>query len=202
MAQPGVVVAFSSRCGTTERIAHAAAVGVVNARALPRLRRLADDGHSVPPECADTLRRMKKEYVPPTEADIAGSPALMIVPTAGMTPASEAWQSFIALLDRMAEVRERRDRARAMLARAFALGEPESLRVYSRGYGPAGFLGADPVRALAYLDAYSTHADGHRAAYRLTRSHMVAGLDASDLADAERLAARIRADFEHARAGR
>jgi flavodoxin len=101
MAQPGVVVAFSSRCGSTETIAHAAAVGAVNARALPRLRRLVDDG-PVSTECADTLRRLKKEYVPPTEADIAGASALMIVPTAGMTPASDVWQSFIALLDRLA----------------------------------------------------------------------------------------------------
>jgi flavodoxin len=101
VAQPGVVVAFSSRCGSTETIAHAAAVGAVNARALPRLRRLVDDG-PVATECADTLRRMKKEYVPPTEADIAGASALVIVPTAGMTPASDVWQSFIALLDRLA----------------------------------------------------------------------------------------------------
>jgi flavodoxin len=100
--QPSVVVAFSSRCGATERIAHAAAVGAVNARALPRLRRLADDGRAAPPECADTLRRMQKEYVPPTEKDIAAAPALVIVPTAGMTPASEAWQPFMAMLDRLA----------------------------------------------------------------------------------------------------
>jgi flavodoxin len=102
MAQPGVVVAFSSRCGATERIAHAAAVGVVNARALPRLRRLTDDGRTLAPECADTLRRMQKEYVPPTEKDIAAATALIIVPTAGMTPGSEEWQPFMAMLDRMA----------------------------------------------------------------------------------------------------
>jgi hypothetical protein len=101
MAQPGVVVTFSSRCGTTEKFAHAAAVGVVNARALPRLRRVADNG-PVPSECGDTLRRMHKEYVQPTEKDIAGAPALIIVPTAGMTPSSTQWQSFIALLDRLA----------------------------------------------------------------------------------------------------
>jgi flavodoxin len=102
MAQPAVVVVFSSRCGITERIAHAAAVGVVNARALPRLRRLADDGSTVPPECGATLRRMHKEYVQPTERDIAGAPALIIVPTAGMTPLSAEWQPFITLLDSLA----------------------------------------------------------------------------------------------------
>jgi NAD(P)H dehydrogenase (quinone) len=102
MAQPAVVIAFSSRCGTTEMFAHAAAVGVVNARALPRLRRLADDGHPVPPECTDTFRRMQKEYVSPTEKDVVAAPALIVVPSAGMTPSSAEWQSFIALLDRLA----------------------------------------------------------------------------------------------------
>ena len=86
MAQPGVVVAFSSRCGATETIAHAAAVGTVNARALPRLRRLPDDGRPAAPACTETLHRMRKEYVPPTDADITGSPALIVVPTAGMSP--------------------------------------------------------------------------------------------------------------------
>jgi len=102
MAQPAVVVVFSSRCGATETIAHAAAVGVVNARALPRLRRLTDDGGQVPAECADTLRRMHKEYVAPSEKDIAAAPGLVIVPTPGMTPASTTWQSFIDVLDGLA----------------------------------------------------------------------------------------------------
>src|SRR4030095_15744594 len=101
MPHPAVVVAFSSQCGTTEAIAHAAAVGAVNAHALPRLRRVAEDRQPVPQECDEALRRMQKEYVPPTDADIAGALALMIVPTAGMTPMSDPWPSFIALLDRL-----------------------------------------------------------------------------------------------------
>ncbi len=102
MTQTAVVVAFTSRCGTTETLAHAAAVGTVNARTLPRLRRLADAAGQGAANCADTMRRMQQEYVQPTEADIAGSPALIVVPSAGMTPASEAWRPFIALLDRLA----------------------------------------------------------------------------------------------------
>lgn len=102
MTHTAVVVAFTSRCGTTEAFAHAAAIGTVNARTLPRLRRLADDNRPATPNCADTLRRLQKEYVPPTEADIAGSPGLIVVPSAGMTPASEAWRPFFALLDRLA----------------------------------------------------------------------------------------------------
>jgi flavodoxin len=154
MAPPGVVVAFSSRCGTTETLAHAAAVGTVNARALPRLRRLSDD-RQPPAECADTFRRMKKEYVAPTEADIAGSPALVIVPSAGMTPASDAWQPFIALLDRLASagtlagkvgaVIDAGDRqtvasfSSALAARGFALIDAEGgdARAHGRAVGTA-----------------------------------------------------------------
>jgi flavodoxin len=134
MAQPGVVVAFSSRCGSTETIAHAAAVGAVNARALPRLRRLADDG-PVATECADTLRRMKKEYVPPTEADIAGALALMIVPTAGMTPASDVWQSFIALLDRLASAGKLAGKVGAVIS----TGDSQTVASFSSALAARGF---------------------------------------------------------------
>lgn len=103
MAQPSVVVVFNSRCGATETLAHAAAVGTVNARTLPRLRRLPDDDAAVPPTCADTLRRLQKEYVAPTEADIVSSQGLIVVPSAGMTAASPPWASFMALLERLSE---------------------------------------------------------------------------------------------------
>ncbi len=134
MAQPGVVVAFSSRCGRTETIAHAAAVGAVNARALPRLRRLVDDG-PVATECGDTLRRMKKEYVPPTEADIAGAPALVIVPTAGMTPASDVWLSFIALLDRLASAGKLAGKVGAVID----AGDRETVASFSSALSTRGF---------------------------------------------------------------
>ncbi|HET9361542.1 MAG TPA: hypothetical protein VFO58_17440 [Vicinamibacterales bacterium] len=134
MAQPGVVVAFSSRCGSTETIAHAAAVGAVNARALPRLRRLADDG-PVAAECAETLRRMKKEYVPPTEADIAGASALMIVPTAGMTPASGVWQPLIALLDKLSSAGQLVGKVGAVID----TGDSETVAGFSSALAARGF---------------------------------------------------------------
>jgi flavodoxin len=162
MAQPAVVVVFSSRCGATEKLAHAAAVGTVNARALPRLRRLAHDGDPAPPECADTLRRMKKEYVPPTEADIAGAPALVIVPSAGMTPASDAWRPFLALLEplvstgilagKVAAVIDAGDSqtvasfSAALAARGFALiaGDDRDARAHGRAVGTAIISAASP----------------------------------------------------------
>ena len=161
MAQPAVVVAFTSRCGATETIAHAAAVGTVNARALPRLRRLAD-GRAAPPECADTLRRLEKEYVPPTEADIAGSPGLIVVPSAGMTPASESWQPFMELLDRLAaagslarkvaavidagDTRTVTSFSAALSARGFALipAPARDARAHGRAVGAAIMVPTDP----------------------------------------------------------
>ena len=135
MAQPAVVVAFSSRCGATEKIAHAAAVGVVNARALPRLRRLADDGGPVPSECADTLRRMNKEYVPPAETDITAAPALLIVPSAGMTPASAAWQAFIAVLDRLAPAGTLAGKVAAVID----AGDSQTVATFSSALAARGF---------------------------------------------------------------
>jgi hypothetical protein len=135
MPQPAVVVAFSSRCGSTETIAHAAAVGTVNARALPRLRRLADDGHGVPRECTDAWRRMQKEYVPPTEADITGAPALIIVPTAGMTPTSDPWPSFIALLDRLASAGTLAGKVAAVID----AGDTQTVASFSSALAERGF---------------------------------------------------------------
>jgi hypothetical protein len=45
---------------------------------------------------------MQRECVPPSEADLANTPALIIVPSAGMTPSSPAWVPFVAMLDGLA----------------------------------------------------------------------------------------------------
>jgi len=102
-AQSAVVVTFYSRCGATETLALAAAVGAVQGRSLIRLRRLPDQDVSSPdgPDCADTLARMRKEYVAPTEKDILGNAALILVPSAGATPESSEWAEFATLLARL-----------------------------------------------------------------------------------------------------
>jgi hypothetical protein len=148
MAQPAVVVAFSSRCGTTETIAHAAAVGTVNAHALPRLRWLTHDGLVVPSECAATFRRLQKEYVPPTEPDIANSQALIIVPSAGMTPSSDEWQPFIALLDRMAQARTLAGKVGAVID----TGDSNTVARFSSALSASGFtlIAADGRDARAH----------------------------------------------------
>lgn len=86
-------------------MALAAAVGAVQGRALIRLRRLPDDG--APPraedsaECQEALARMRKHYVPPTEADVTGNDALILAPPAGCTTESAEWADFVSLLTRL-----------------------------------------------------------------------------------------------------
>lgn len=160
MAQPAVVVVFSSRCGTTETIAHAAAIGTVNARALPRLRWLTHDGVPVPSECAVTFRRLQKEYVPPTDADIAGSQALIIVPSAGMTPSSNEWQLFIALLDRMAQTRTLAGKVGAVID----TGDSHTVASFSSVLSASGF-------ALIAADGRDARAHGRAVGSAIVGAH-------------------------------
>src|SRR5215831_10730701 len=72
-----ILVIFYSCCGQTEKLALAAAVGAVQARANIRLRRLPDSGEQIP-ECSETLARMRREYVPPTHTDVVWADAVII----------------------------------------------------------------------------------------------------------------------------
>ena len=42
-------------------------------------------------ECEEAFARMRKEYVPPTEKDVLGNAALILVPSSGATPDSGEW---------------------------------------------------------------------------------------------------------------
>jgi flavodoxin len=100
-----VLVTFYSRGGSAETLAHAAAVGAVQARALIRLRRMpdADEAGILErlPDCRDTLRRMHKEYVAPREADLLAVDALIVASPADIDPASAEWTPFVSLLEQM-----------------------------------------------------------------------------------------------------
>ena len=94
-SQPIVLVIFQCQTGETEALALKAAVGAVQSRALIRLRRLPDFGLVVDTEA---LLRMRKEYVPPTEKDILGADAIILVaaPGASDTP----WGPWLELIRR------------------------------------------------------------------------------------------------------
>jgi NAD(P)H dehydrogenase (quinone) len=68
-----VMVVFYSRRGQTEKLALAAGVGAIQARANIRLRRLADlaspEAIAGDPEWRENLERMKKDYIAPREID-------------------------------------------------------------------------------------------------------------------------------------
>jgi multimeric flavodoxin WrbA len=96
-----VVVVFYSRGGATENLAHAAAVGAVQARALIRLRRVADIDDTVLARFADwrdAIRRMHKEYVAPKEGDILAADALIVGSPADVSASAPEWKPFVDLL--------------------------------------------------------------------------------------------------------
>jgi hypothetical protein len=105
-ASPAIVlVTFHSRCGSTETRALALAVGAVQVRAAIRMRRVAEESAERTlaelPECGDTLRRMHKEYVTPTEADVIAADAIVLGPPPGSLPSSPEWMPYAALLRRL-----------------------------------------------------------------------------------------------------
>ena len=100
-----VVVTFYSRGGATENLAHAAAVGCVQARALIRLRRMADaDADAVLqrlPDSRESLRRMHKEYVAPREADMLAADALIVASPPDVDASAPEWSPYVELLERL-----------------------------------------------------------------------------------------------------
>ena len=105
MATIIVVVTFYSRNGTTEALAHAAAVGAVQARAGIRLRRVPDGEPEAViarlPESSESLRRMHREYVAPREADVLAADALIVASPADVDASSPEWTELMDLLTRL-----------------------------------------------------------------------------------------------------
>jgi hypothetical protein len=99
MAQPIVLITFYCRTGDTEKLALEAAVGAVQARGLIRLRRLPDLDSA--PGGNQDLARMRKEYVPPTEKDVMGADALVLVVSNDFPISSPVWAPFRSLLGRL-----------------------------------------------------------------------------------------------------
>ncbi len=73
MSDINVLIVFYSRYGTAERIALAAGVGAIQARANIRLRRVADQADAktidAVPAWRENLDRMNRDYVAPRPAD-------------------------------------------------------------------------------------------------------------------------------------
>ena len=94
-----VLVVFYSRCGTTEKVALAAAVGAVQARANIRLRRLPDVTEVA--QCGDEIARMKREYVAPAEGDLLWADAVIFLLPPELDAQSAECAAYLDLLRRL-----------------------------------------------------------------------------------------------------
>ena len=108
MAQTEVLITFYSRCGSTEKLALAAAVGAVQARAQIRFRRLPDmedtDLSSDSPECRKIHERLRKEYVSPKEADVLRADAIIFVAPPEFRSVSPEWTEHLDLIEELRSV--------------------------------------------------------------------------------------------------
>src|SRR5260370_36983354 len=105
MSDVNVVVVFYSRLGVTESLALRAAVGAVQARALIRLRRLADSADEAviagSPEWKENRERMKREYIAPRETDLDWAHVCLLGTPLGFNAACAEWQGYFTLLRKM-----------------------------------------------------------------------------------------------------
>jgi NAD(P)H dehydrogenase (quinone) len=90
-----VLVVFYSRYGETEKLALAAGVGAIQARANIRLRRLADlaDAEIIQSDGAwsQNLERMNKDYIAPREIDSQWADVLILAAPQGRTGEMEQY---------------------------------------------------------------------------------------------------------------
>lgn len=97
------LVVFYSRYGNTEKLALAAGVGAIQARANIRLRRLADlaGPETIQADSAwrENLERMKKEYIPPREVDAQWADVLILAAPPAATAKADATAEMEQYLD-------------------------------------------------------------------------------------------------------
>ena len=99
MQDINTLVTFSSRTGATERLALAAALGAVQARALIRLRWLREnvDDPTIDglPEWRENRVRMAREYIAPREIDFLWADVLVLAMPARDGDSSPEWKTYL-----------------------------------------------------------------------------------------------------------
>lgn len=82
MTDIGVLVVFYSRYGETEKLALAAGLGAIQARASIRLRRVAEPADAgtiaASPEWQQNVERMSRDYVTPRPADAVWADVIVL----------------------------------------------------------------------------------------------------------------------------
>lgn len=99
MQDINTLVTFSSRTGATERLALAAAVGAVQARANIRLRWLREDADDLAVDSVSGWRenrdRMIREYIAPREIDFLWAEVLVVAMPARDGVSSPEWKTYL-----------------------------------------------------------------------------------------------------------
>jgi len=155
MAQTEVLITFYSRCGSTEKLALAAAVGAVQARAQIRFRRLPDIGEAISsgdsPECRKVHERLRKEYVAPNEADVLRADAIIFIAPSEFSAVSPEWTEHLDLIEELRSAGKLNGKVAAAIQND--TGQDALARMILRlGFilVPAGISGDGPARALAH----------------------------------------------------
>jgi multimeric flavodoxin WrbA len=103
MQEIGVVVTFSSRTGSTERLALAAALGAVQAKAKIRLRwvpeQVTDQAIGAVPAWRENRDRMAREYIAPREIDLLWADVLILAVPARDGLSSPELKAYITALE-------------------------------------------------------------------------------------------------------
>lgn len=103
--KPAILVTFCPRTNQAEKLALAAGVGAVQARAGIRLRCLTR-GSGPDSQPGDSLERTSAEYIPPSEDDVAWADALVFCPARGADTSGAVWEGYLDLLGRMSAERK------------------------------------------------------------------------------------------------
>jgi len=143
MAQTIVVITFYSRSGATEKLATAAAVGAVQARAGIRMRRLPDADLETTlerfPASREHLHRMQKEYVPPREADILAADVLICGTPSDLSASSPEWAPYFTMLDKLKAEGKLHGKVGA------PVGEGPAIDAFASALGQLGLIPVSPA---------------------------------------------------------
>jgi hypothetical protein len=151
-----VVVVFWSRLGSTERLALAAAVGAVQQRANIRLRWLAERADEAAvasvPGWSENRERMSQEYIAPSEIDIEGADALVLLTPSHVGPDAAEWRAFFDLVRRVCAKKKLAACASASLMNTMT---PAGLTVIP---APSGDAGKDETERARFLGQVAAQA--------------------------------------------
>jgi len=142
MSDVNVLVVFYSKHGTTEKLALAAGLGAIQARANIRLRRVADlvDRRTIEasPEWRDNVDRMNRDYVAPRPADPLWADVIVLATPQPSGAEIEGYCSVLADADGMAG---------KIAAPLIANGDISALRPVYAAAACAGLIVAPAPRA-------------------------------------------------------